>query len=102
MVTTVAMVVKSSELISVWSGSSSIDVLDMLDHGGLMLAKDYGNYLSVDGVCHFDPEKAAIKLTGYKYVKPYDMDGVFDALATVGPLSIGINAGVRYCVSLGS
>ncbi|KAK8805445.1 hypothetical protein WA158_002101 [Blastocystis sp. Blastoise] len=67
----------------------------MLKNGGIMTAADYGNYLSVDGVCHYEPEKATVKITGYKLVEPYNEDAVMDALLNVGPLSIGINAGVR-------
>jgi len=63
--------------------------------GKVPSAASYGHYLSVDGYCKdITSMPAAATLTGYKFVVARDEGAVLDALLSVGPLSIGINANV--------
>lgn len=62
----------------------------MIHNGGLMTDKDYGRYLGIDGRCHFDESAAAIKVTDYVLTKPFSVEELEDAVANVGPISVGV------------
>merc|ERR1711872_229618 len=66
------------------------------DNGGIMSEEDYP-YLSTDtepitGPCEFDPSKVAATCTGFVSVRNYDEDALQEAVATIGPISVAIDA----------
>ena len=62
----------------------------MMHNGGLMLDEDYGHYLGIDGWCHFNKTAAAVKITNYVLTTPGSVEELEDAVATVGPISVGV------------
>ena len=62
----------------------------MMHNGGLMLDEDYGHYLGIDGWCHFNKTAAAVKITDYVLTTPGSVEELEDAVATVGPISVGV------------
>lgn len=62
----------------------------MLHNGGLMTDEDYGHYLGIDGWCHFNKSAAAVKITDYVLITPGSVEELEDAVANVGPISVGI------------
>lgn len=62
----------------------------MMHNGGLMLDEDYGHYLGIDGWCHFNKTAAAVKITDYVLTTPYSVEELEDAVANVGPISVGV------------
>lgn len=62
----------------------------MIHNGGLMTDADYGHYLGIDGRCHFDKSAAAIKVKDYVLTKPFSVEELEDAVANVGPISVGV------------
>jgi len=63
----------------------------MMKHGGLATEEEYGHYLGADGFCRPKVSKAA-KITGYVNVASGDVDALKEAIATHGPVSVGIDA----------
>lgn len=49
------------------------------------------NYTAEDGVCQFNSSNA-IKIAGYKFIPSGDEDKLKEAIASVGPISVEINA----------
>merc|ERR1719204_3047198 len=65
-------------------------------NGGIMSEEDYP-YLSTDtepitGPCEFDASKVVATCTGYVKVAKDDEDALQEAVATIGPISIAIDA----------
>ncbi|KAM9777321.1 procathepsin L-like [Neosynchiropus ocellatus] len=60
-------------------------------NGGIDTEESYP-YEARDGVCRFKPESIGAKCTGYVDVKQGDEDALKEAVATVGPVSVGIDA----------
>jgi cathepsin L len=58
--------------------------------GGIESEADYG-YTAQDGTCHFDINKVAVKLSGYHDVDKNE-NALQEAVATVGPISIALDA----------
>lgn len=46
-----------------------------------------------DGQCRYKPENVGATCTGYVDVKQGDEDALKEAVATIGPISVGIDAG---------
>jgi len=63
----------------------------VIDHGGLMLEKDYA-YLSQDSYCSFNQTLASVTLSGYVRIPFGDEEALKDAVAHVGPVSIAYDA----------
>eukprot|EP00128_Syssomonas_multiformis_P002018 Colp12_sorted_trinity150504_noHs@34171 len=64
-------------------------------NGGIMAESAYP-YTATDGkTCKFDKSKVVATVTGYVDVKANDEKALQNAVATVGPISIAINAGTR-------
>lgn len=61
-----------------------------MENGGLESTDTYGSYRNQPDYCHYDSAKAAVKMTGF--VNVTSVDALNDALATVGPLSVSIDA----------
>jgi len=59
--------------------------------GGLELEDDY-SYTGKNGDCSFDKSKTVATLTGFKDVTKGDEDALKQASATVGPISVAIDA----------
>merc|ERR1712002_777126 len=59
--------------------------------GGLESEEDYA-YTAEDGSCSFDKSKVVASLTGFVDVTSGDEDALKQAVATVGPISVGIDA----------
>jgi len=62
----------------------------VISHGGLESEKDYP-YVAKDDPCTFDKSKVAAKFSGFKDVTGGEA-GLKEAVATVGPISVGIDA----------
>lgn len=45
-----------------------------------------------NGICNYDPSKAVASVTGSTAVTSGDEDALMDAVATVGPISVAIDA----------
>lgn len=60
-------------------------------HKGIMLEEDYP-YEGHDGKCRFDVSKVAATVRGYVDVKSGDEKALQKAVATVGPISVAIDA----------
>lgn len=63
----------------------------ILRHGGLQATSTYGPYMNTDAFCHYNPARAATMMTGYCNVTQ-GTAGLNHALATIGPLSVSIDA----------
>lgn len=62
----------------------------ILKNGGIQTTNSYGNYENVDGFCHYNSVHAAVRMKSF--VNVTGMDQLNHALATIGPLSISIDA----------
>ncbi|XP_022102557.1 cathepsin L2-like [Acanthaster planci] len=62
---------------------------------GLMTEDDYGSYMGQNGMCHYDPKKAAVQLKSYVNVTSGDMKALKTAVASVGPITVGIDAHLK-------
>ncbi|XP_008305074.1 cathepsin L.1 [Stegastes partitus] len=60
-------------------------------NGGIDSEDSYP-YEAQDGQCRFNPDTIAAKCTGYVDVNQGDEDALKEAVATIGPVSIGIDA----------
>ncbi|XP_078603227.1 cathepsin L-like peptidase [Branchiostoma floridae x Branchiostoma japonicum] len=60
-------------------------------NGGIETEKSYP-YTAMDGSCKFNPAKVFATMTGYVDVPEGDEHALKQALATVGPISVGIDA----------
>ncbi|GLD93729.1 hypothetical protein PINS_up002334 [Pythium insidiosum] len=58
--------------------------------GGIESSDTYGAYRNAPGYCHFNASNAVARMTGF--VNVTTVDALNDALATVGPLSVSIDA----------
>ncbi|XP_025110869.1 digestive cysteine proteinase 2-like [Pomacea canaliculata] len=64
----------------------------IMKKGGITTEDQYGQYLAVDGNCKANLVKPEVQLSGYVNVTPYDQDALRIAIATKGPISVGIDA----------
>jgi C1A family cysteine protease len=62
----------------------------IIANGGLETTDTYGTYRNVPDYCHFNVSNAVGKMTGFANVT--SVDALNDALATIGPLSVSIDA----------
>nr|XP_044999916.1 procathepsin L-like isoform X2 [Jaculus jaculus] len=60
------------------------------DNGGLDTEKSYP-YEAREGPCRYRPENSAINVTGFVQI-PVDEKVLMNAVATVGPISVGVDA----------
>ncbi|XP_041810502.1 cathepsin L.1 [Chelmon rostratus] len=60
-------------------------------NGGVDTEDSYP-YEALDGQCRFKPDAVAAKCTGYVDVSQGDEDALKEAVATIGPVSVGIDA----------
>ncbi|KAM8737901.1 cathepsin L.1 [Acanthopagrus schlegelii] len=60
-------------------------------NGGIDTEESYP-YEAEDGQCRFKPDSIGAKCTGYVDVKQGDEDALREAVATIGPVSVGIDA----------
>eukprot|EP01028_Stygiella_incarcerata_P001144 TRINITY_DN1179_c0_g1_i2.p1 TRINITY_DN1179_c0_g1~~TRINITY_DN1179_c0_g1_i2.p1 ORF type:complete len:539 (-),score=114.74 TRINITY_DN1179_c0_g1_i2:1388-3004(-) len=58
--------------------------------GGLQTEESYP-YIMQDDYCHFDPQKAAVRVNHYVNVTEGDEQALQEAVALYGPISVGIN-----------
>ncbi|MEJ1284912.1 hypothetical protein NN561_015902 [Cricetulus griseus] len=63
------------------------------DNGGLDTSESYP-YEAQDGPCRYDPKHSAANITGFVVV-PSNEEALMKAVATVGPISIGISVRLR-------
>uniref|UniRef100_A0A3B4ADR9 Cathepsin L.1 n=1 Tax=Periophthalmus magnuspinnatus TaxID=409849 RepID=A0A3B4ADR9_9GOBI len=61
------------------------------DNGGIDTEDSYP-YEAEDGKCRYDPSKIGATCTGYVDIKSGDEDALQEAVATVGPVSVAIDA----------
>ena len=61
------------------------------ENGGIESEEAYP-YKAADGKCHFDKSLVVATCTGYVDVPESDEQALRDALATVGPVSVAIDA----------
>jgi len=62
------------------------------DNEGIETDKDYP-YTAVQGDCKYDKSKRAAGVTGYVNITQGDEKALQDAVAKIGPISVGIDAG---------
>jgi cathepsin L len=60
-------------------------------NGGINTEASYP-YTGEDGTCHFDANAIGAKLTGFVDVKSTDEQALKEAVATIGPISVAIDA----------
>lgn len=63
----------------------------IMKHNGIASAETYGQYLAVNGYCHFD-YKVGAKLSSYVNVTSGDLNALKIAIFQNGPVSVGIDA----------
>ncbi|XP_062295680.1 procathepsin L-like [Scomber scombrus] len=63
----------------------------IIDNGGIEKEDSYP-YEAKDGPCCYNPAKIGATCTGYVKVKKGDEDALKEAVASVGPVSVGIDA----------
>ncbi|KAK2574376.1 Counting factor associated protein D [Acropora cervicornis] len=66
----------------------------IMKHNGIASAETYGQYLAVNGYCHFDYTVGA-KLSSYVNVTSGDLNALKIAIFQNGPVSVGIDASHR-------
>jgi len=64
----------------------------ILQNGGMSFKENYGPYLMQDGWCQAQGKAADVSLNSYINVTSGDENALMDALASVGPISISIDA----------
>uniref|UniRef100_A0A4W4DU67 Cathepsin L.1 n=2 Tax=Electrophorus electricus TaxID=8005 RepID=A0A4W4DU67_ELEEL len=62
------------------------------DNGGINTEESYP-YEAIDGECRFKPDSVAATCTGYVDITSGDEDALKEAVATIGPVSVAIDAG---------
>ncbi|KAH9115027.1 hypothetical protein AeMF1_010946 [Aphanomyces euteiches] len=62
----------------------------IIKHGGLETEASYGSYKNLPGFCHFNQSNALAKVTSYVNIS--GVEALNEALVTVGPLSVSIDA----------
>ena len=74
----------------------------LIDHqkGGIDTEASYG-YTGRGGTCSFDASDDGSKITGWTAIPPGDEDALLDAVATVGPVSIGVDASIGWQLYFG-
>ncbi|KAG9509124.1 Counting factor associated protein D, partial [Fragariocoptes setiger] len=60
--------------------------------GGLATEEEYGHYLGVDGKCHQNSVKKAVKVLGFYNVTSNDVAELKHALLKYGPVTVAIDA----------
>ncbi|XP_056633311.1 uncharacterized protein LOC130442924 [Diorhabda sublineata] len=71
-------------------GGDMRPALDFVKNNGLMSEADYP-YVGYSGSCKTSSNKVISKITGYVPVRPTE-EALADAVASVGPISVGLNA----------
>ncbi|XP_070834926.1 cathepsin L.1 [Chaetodon trifascialis] len=74
------------------SGGLMDDAFRYIQDNGGIDTEDAYPYEAVDGQCRYKPETVGAKCTGYVDVTKGDEDALKEAVATVGPVSVGIDA----------
>lgn len=64
----------------------------MLDHGGVPIKTDYGNYLGEDGYCHVEGLDLIAPISGFVNVTVNDENALRLAIFKNGPVSVAIDA----------
>ncbi|XP_066538366.1 cathepsin S-like isoform X2 [Hoplias malabaricus] len=63
----------------------------VIDNGGIDSEATYP-YTGVDGQCRYDPSHRAANCTSYNFVAQRDEQALKEAVATIGPISVAIDA----------
>ncbi|KAK9877092.1 hypothetical protein WA026_016834 [Henosepilachna vigintioctopunctata] len=71
------------------------DALDYVKEHGVETEKDYP-YIEADGVCHSDPSKFKVKVSGYEAIPEGDEDALIQVVAEKGPVSICLYASDQF------
>ncbi|XP_044231460.1 procathepsin L-like [Thunnus albacares] len=74
------------------SGGWMHDAFRYIKENGGLDTEDSYPYEAKDGKCRYDPAKIGANCTGYVNVKSNDEDALRDAVATIGPVSVAIDA----------
>lgn len=64
----------------------------MLKHGGIPTEDSYGPYMGQDGYCHLNESTIGLKIKGFVNVTSGDLNALKVAVASKGPISVGIDA----------
>ena len=75
------------------NGGDMVKAFDYLKKSGGIELEDEYPYTASDDDCKFDKSKIVGKITGYVRVKSGDEKALQEATATVGPISVGLDAG---------
>lgn len=62
----------------------------VIESGGIESSDTYGSYRNVPGYCHFNASNVVARMTGFANVT--GISELNDALSTIGPLSVSIDA----------
>ncbi|XP_072545015.1 uncharacterized protein [Salminus brasiliensis] len=65
------------------------------DNGGLDTEQSYP-YMAADWICRFNPATIGATCTGYEYASSGDELALQEAVATIGPISVAIDAGDSF------
>ncbi|KAL6488559.1 hypothetical protein MHYP_G00023000 [Metynnis hypsauchen] len=63
----------------------------VIDNGGID-SEEYYPYTGLDGQCRYDPSHRAANCSHYYFVSEGDEEALKQAVATIGPISVGIDA----------
>ncbi|CAN9502503.1 unnamed protein product [Ophioblennius macclurei] len=74
------------------NGGLMDQAFDYIKQAGGVDSEDSYPYEAKDGECRFNPDNVAAKCTGYVDVEEGDEDALKEAIATIGPVSVGIDA----------
>lgn len=61
------------------------------DNKGLMLAEDYP-WAEAEHPCRYNVKKSAVEVKDYKFLPAGNEEHLKDAIAAIGPMSVGIEA----------
>jgi len=64
----------------------------MMKHGGIPTEDSYGPYMGQDGYCHLNQSTMGLKIKNFVNVTSGDLNALKVAVASKGPISVGIDA----------
>ncbi|KAL4629415.1 digestive cysteine proteinase 1-like [Arapaima gigas] len=70
----------------------------VMKHGGIATAESYGNYMGMNGLCHYNQSKLTAHIQSYTNVTSGDVDALKVALFKQGPVAVSIDASHRSFV----
>lgn len=67
----------------------------MMKHGGISTAEDYGSYMGMNGLCHYNKSSMVASVSSYTNVTSGDIAALKAAIFKFGPVAVSIDAAHR-------